>query len=79
MPVLDGLAATAVIRRDPAYADLPIIALTANVLAADRARCAEAGMNDFLAKPLDPHALWDALLKWVPPRLSAHAAQALSA
>jgi signal transduction histidine kinase/ActR/RegA family two-component response regulator len=79
MPVLDGLAATAVIRRDPAYADLPIIALTANVLAADRARCAEAGMNDFLAKPLDPHALWDALLKWVPPRLSARAAQALSA
>ena len=79
MPVLDGLAATAAIRRDPAHADLPIIALTANVLAADRARCAEAGMNDFLAKPLDPNALWDALLRWVPPRLAARIGQALSA
>jgi signal transduction histidine kinase/ActR/RegA family two-component response regulator len=79
MPVLDGLAASAAIRRDPAHADLPIIALTANVLPADRARCVEAGMNDFLAKPIDPHALWDVLLKWVPPRLAARNAPALSA
>ena len=79
MPVLDGIAATLAIRRDPAHDELPIVAMTANVLPVDRARCAEAGMNDFLAKPIDPPALWDALLKWVPPRLAARRAPALSA
>ena len=79
MPVLDGAAATLAIRRDPAHDQLPIIALTANVLAVDRARCAGVGMNDFIAKPIDPAALWDALLKWIPPRLAARKACALSA
>jgi signal transduction histidine kinase/ActR/RegA family two-component response regulator len=79
MPVLDGVGATLAIRRDPAHDQLPIIALTANVLAADRARCAGVGMNDFIAKPIDPAVLWDTLLKWIPPRLAARKACALSA
>jgi signal transduction histidine kinase len=72
MPVMDGVTAAA-IRRDPAHAGLPIVAMTANVLPADRARCAEAGMNDFIAKPIEPALLWDALLKWIPPRMAARA------
>jgi two-component system, sensor histidine kinase and response regulator len=79
MPVLDGVAATLAIRRNPAHDGLPIIAMTANVLPADRARCTEAGMNDFIAKPIDPPALWDALLKWIPPRRALRTAPALSA
>ena len=79
MPVLDGVAATLAIRRNAAHDGLPIIAMTANVLPADRARCTEAGMNDFIAKPIDPTALWDALLKWIPPRLAGRTAPPLSA
>jgi CheY-like chemotaxis protein len=52
MPVMDGLAATRVIRQNSNFNDLPIIAMTANVMAGDREKCLEAGMNDHLAKPL---------------------------
>ena len=70
MPVMDGLTATREIRKLPAFAALPIIAMTANVLASDRQRCSEAGMNDHLAKPIDPELLWQCLLRWIPPRTS---------
>ena len=68
MPVMDGVAATREIRRLPGLANLPIVAMTANAMAADRERCLEAGMNDHVAKPIDPDELWSKLLQWVVPR-----------
>ena len=68
MPVMDGIAATREIRREPRFASLPIVAMTANAMAGDRERCLEAGMQDHIAKPIDPEALWAALLRWIPPR-----------
>ena len=65
MPVLDGLAATARLRTNPALAGLPIIAMTANAFAEDRARCLAAGMNDFIPKPIDPDLLYATVLKWL--------------
>jgi CheY-like chemotaxis protein len=65
MPTLDGLEATRLIREIPGYRQTPIIAMTANVFAEDRARCLDAGMNDFLAKPFDPSALYTTLLRWM--------------
>ncbi|TWA58523.1 signal transduction histidine kinase [Azospirillum baldaniorum] len=67
MPVMDGVAATLEIRRQ-GFADLPIVAMTANAMQADRERCLDAGMNDYLAKPIDPDALWATLLTWIAPR-----------
>jgi len=67
MPVMDGLTATAEIRRRPALAGLPVVAMTANALDEDRQRCSEAGMNDFLVKPVEPEALWALLRRWTTP------------
>ena len=71
MPVMDGLAATHAIRQNSQFKDLPIIAMTANAMAGDRERCLKAGMNDHLAKPIDPDKLFDALLRWIPARTAA--------
>jgi signal transduction histidine kinase/DNA-binding response OmpR family regulator len=68
MPVMDGLAATRAIRLKPEFQYLPIIAMTANVMESDRERCTEAGMNDHLTKPIDPDALFAAMLRWIKPR-----------
>jgi two-component system sensor histidine kinase/response regulator len=73
MPVMDGITATAAIRRTGRHANLPIVALTANVLPQDRRRCMDAGMNDFLAKPIEPHELWHMLRKWIKPRAATPA------
>jgi two-component system sensor histidine kinase/response regulator len=67
MPVMDGIAATLAIRQLPDRADLPIVAMTANVMAGDRERCLAAGMNDHIAKPIDPQELFDKLRQWVRP------------
>ncbi|WP_425466419.1 response regulator [Pseudorhodoferax soli] len=68
MPVLDGVGATRLLRQDGRHAGLPILAMTANAMAADRQRCLEAGMQDFVAKPIEPDALWRALALWIRPR-----------
>jgi PAS domain S-box-containing protein len=68
MPVMDGLTATAEIRREPRWAALPIVAMTANAMPQDRECCLRAGMNDHLAKPIEPPRLWNTLLRWLPRR-----------
>ncbi|MES9966984.1 MAG: response regulator, partial [Sedimenticola sp.] len=69
MPVMDGLEATRVIRQIPGYESLPIIAMTANAMVGDREKCLDAGMNDYVAKPVDPADLYHALVHWVPPKV----------
>ncbi|MDO8787121.1 MAG: ATP-binding protein [Sulfuritalea sp.] len=63
MPNVNGLEATQQIRALPGYGRIPIIAMTANAFAEDKARCIEAGMNDFLIKPFDPDTLFATLLR----------------
>jgi two-component system, sensor histidine kinase and response regulator len=68
MPVMDGLEATRRVREQPRWSRLPIVAMTANAMAQDRQRCIDAGMNDYLAKPIEPALLCSKLLRWIPPR-----------
>jgi two-component system sensor histidine kinase/response regulator len=67
MPVMDGITATTAIRRTARLRGLPIVAVTANVMPQDRQRCMAAGMNDFLAKPIEPEQLNHVLRKWIRP------------
>jgi signal transduction histidine kinase/ActR/RegA family two-component response regulator len=76
MPEIDGIAATRAIRAMPTHRRVPIVALTANVFADDRARCFEAGMTDFLAKPVRREALVTLLARI--PRLPAPAIPSLA-
>ena len=67
MPVMDGLAAARAIR-ERGDAAVPIVAMTANAFVEDRQACLEAGMNDHIAKPVNPAALYAILMRWLPPR-----------
>ncbi len=85
MPVMDGLTATREIRRDPRWQQLPIIAMTANVMASDRAQCLQAGMDDHIGKPIEPQELYAKLRQYfssadtVPPHNITLAEQTLLA
>ena|GEM_PF-1008085 len=65
MPVMDGYEATRLIRAEPRFAELPIIAMTANAMASDRERCLATGMNDHIAKPIDVELLYATLARWL--------------
>ncbi len=67
MPVMDGFEASQAIRNHPAWRELPILAMTANAMSGDRERCLEAGMNDHIAKPIDPMRLYAMLAQWITP------------
>ncbi len=73
MPVMDGITATQEIRKEDRFKDLPVVAMTANSMQSDRDRCITAGMNDHVAKPIEPEDLWKALLKWIKPKHSVAA------
>jgi len=75
MPAIDGLEATRLIRREPGWERIPILAMTANAFAEDRAACLRAGMNGHIPKPIEPEALFSALAHWLP-ELAAAAATA---
>ncbi len=65
MPVLDGLDAARRIRAMPNRGRVPIIAMTANAFTEDKLRCLDAGMSDFLSKPVDPELLYATLWRWL--------------
>lgn len=71
MPEMDGLTATRAIRQEARLKHLPIIAMTAHAMEGDRQRSLDAGMQDHLTKPIDPEALYAALLRWIAPRPDA--------
>jgi two-component system sensor histidine kinase/response regulator len=65
MPVMDGVTATREIRKNPLFEKLPIIALTANVMVSEQNEFMEAGVTDYIGKPIDPDRLVATLVKWV--------------
>ncbi|ASJ97754.1 PAS domain S-box protein [Shewanella marisflavi] len=65
MPVMDGYQATAELRKNPDWASLPVIAMTANAMAGDKEMCLRAGMNDHIAKPIEVSLLYKTLLEYL--------------
>jgi PAS domain S-box-containing protein len=80
MPVMDGYTATREIRRQPRFADLPVIAMTANAMSGDREAALTAGMNDHITKPVNVDQMFVTMAKWIRPAASAagHQAPALA-
>jgi two-component system sensor histidine kinase/response regulator len=65
MPIMDGVSATIEIRKNTQFTHLPIVAMTANAMEHDKQKCLVAGMNDYIAKPIDLNQLFGALIKWI--------------
>jgi CheY-like chemotaxis protein len=78
MPELDGLAATRLLRSMPRHRLTPILAMTANAFGDDRQACLDAGMDDHLAKPVDPELLYAKLGRWLPRTRPAASGRAVS-
>jgi two-component system sensor histidine kinase/response regulator len=78
MPGMDGLETTRQIRRDTRFAELPIVAMTADVVGASREECQAAGMNDFVSKPFAADALLEVIARWVKPNLGVSRGAAVS-
>jgi CheY-like chemotaxis protein len=70
MPVLDGLEATRLIRKESRWYGLPIIAMTAHAMSGDKERCLEAGMNGYISKPVHPSMLLRTLDEFLSPKIS---------
>jgi CheY-like chemotaxis protein len=68
MPVMGGIEACQHIRREERFGELPVIAMTASAMLSDREECLAAGMNDHVAKPIDPNRLSGVLIKYIRPR-----------
>lgn len=68
LPHLNGVESTLAIRALPAYAQTPILAITANAFEENRQVCLDVGMNDHIAKPVDPDKLYETLLAWLEKR-----------
>ena len=66
MPELDGIETTRRLRRDPRFAQMPVIAMTAHAMSGDRDRFIEAGMSDYVAKPVEESELLGVLARWLP-------------
>ena len=77
MPEMDGYEVVRRIRADAVRGTLPVIAMTAHAMAEERDRCIAAGMNDHITKPIDPDAMFNTLLRWLPRRAGATAAPAV--
>ncbi|MEO6281128.1 response regulator [Roseateles sp.] len=71
MPGMDGFEATRRVRDNPAWQDLPVIAMTANAMVGDREKALAAGMNDHIAKPIDIATMFATLARWVRPAAPA--------
>ncbi len=67
MPVMGGYEATGEIRKNKILKDLPVIAMTAHAMAGEREKCLDAGLDDYVTKPIDPNKLFGALVKWIKP------------
>ncbi|MDD2652169.1 MAG: PAS domain S-box protein [Sulfurimonas sp.] len=68
MPVMDGYEATSILRQEKQMTSMPVIAMTANAMQEDKERCVKAGMNDFVAKPIDVKLFYTTLAKWIKPK-----------
>ncbi|MEO8426138.1 MAG: response regulator [Verrucomicrobiota bacterium] len=78
MPEMDGYQATAKIRSETRFANLPIIAMTAHATIEERQRCLSSGMNDHVSKPIDPGALFETVRRYYKPAVAAVSDQSAS-
>jgi PAS domain S-box-containing protein len=79
MPEMDGITATKLLRTRSYLRELPIIAMTAHAMVAERQRCLEAGMNDHVSKPIEPDVLFATLIRWAKPEHSQIGATGVNA